>query len=347
VRTNRVRDFNLELWERFIDVPPPGHERAVMALECASKRNPSCLSSKSHSGWSNGAATRSSGIGRYIHSASHVSNLLASSAELTRSRLALGTAWGTGVLIARGAIRIGGPVRRRSFSCFRTRRELMKTVDRQRSLAPIFRRLCGSVFALAVLASTAFADPIVYTGEPQGRGWVLSSRQWLAGEFTVTQPYTLTSVEGWMYATSGGELTVSLYAGFPGDPPVFSQTLLVQAPMTPDWTGATNVQWPIVPGSYWAAFEVVGASTFAGAMQAPSPHPVVREAYRPVNRSGPDYFPSNDLDLGLRVLGDPVAPTPEPATLALFLSGLLGIGARAWGRRRQTIGATFSCVGAV
>jgi PEP-CTERM motif len=210
-----------------------------------------------------------------------------------------------------------------------------------RSIISFARRLFPVLFMLALLAPAARADTIVYTGEGPRccSGLSLFSGQWMAGAFTVEQGYIVTSVEGWIAPVDSGNLTVRLYGDgddIPGAP-LFSVVAPILA--TPlfqaKWTGATSLRWLIDPGTYWAAFEVRDGSTFEGAMPFPSPNPVVNEAIK--LNIGSQYFANDSLDLGFRVLGDPVqAPTPEPATLVLLGTAAIGIGGRAWRRRRAT-----------
>jgi hypothetical protein len=195
------------------------------------------------------------------------------------------------------------------------------------------RRLFALVFVLSLRAPVAHADTIVDTGPGSlvVGALALYSGQWLAGEFTVAQAYTVTSLEGWIFTETPGDLTVTLYGGGSDIPGVtlFSRAIRASPFGEPAWTGATNLQWLIAPGAYWAAFEVRDASTFAGAMPHPSQTPVVNEAY--TDRGSP-YIPDDDIDLGLRILGDPVAPTPEPSTLALLGTSAIALGGRAWRR---------------
>ena len=67
VRSDRVRQFLTELRPVFEGVPVARHEVAVVSVSMwARARKPSCFTSKSQSGWSNGSGRRRSGMGRRV-----------------------------------------------------------------------------------------------------------------------------------------------------------------------------------------------------------------------------------------------------------------------------------------
>jgi hypothetical protein len=82
------------------------------------------------------------------------------------------------------------------------------------------RLLMICVFSCMVLPYAVHADMIIDTGEPPDvdGGAVLDSSQWLAGEFTLTEAYTITDVLGWMNCDTPGDVTVVIY-GDGGDVP--------------------------------------------------------------------------------------------------------------------------------
>ena len=65
-----------------------------------------------------------------------------------------------------------------------------------------------------LLTHAASAALIVDTGEPPEAfmGWTLAGwPAWLAGEFTLSQAYTVTDVVGWMFEVVAGDMTVAIY----------------------------------------------------------------------------------------------------------------------------------------
>ena len=174
-----------------------------------------------------------------------------------------------------------------------------------------------------LLVNAASANLIIDTGEPPdvGSGWTLDSSQWLAGEFTLSQAYTVTDVVGWMFEGTPGNITVAIY-GDGGDVPdagseLYSQTLYVDIPdsMTNAWIGAGGVSWDLGPGTYWAAFEVHEAETHF-AMSHDAPFPLDNYSFTVDNVWVIDVA---GLDFGLRVSGEPV---PVPGSLLLSSIGL-------------------------
>ncbi|PYR88926.1 MAG: hypothetical protein DMF84_26715 [Acidobacteria bacterium] len=209
------------------------------------------------------------------------------------------------------------------------------------SLVPSTRQLFAFLVVLGTLPRVAHSDPIVNTGPGPSLlgGFTLNPTQWLAGAFTVDKAHIVTSVEGWVFASNAGDVTVRLYSDG-GDIPgtsLFADTVRVESPdQSPDWTGATNLNWLINPGTYWAALEVPsGEHAFRGGMTFPSPNPLRDEAA--FSPAVGHYESTDHIDVGWRILGDPVAanPTPEPSTLALLSAAVSGVAGRAWRRRRQ------------
>ena len=202
------------------------------------------------------------------------------------------------------------------------------------SRAPLTRHLSALLVVLGAFAPVAHADTIVFTGHGQGPnfGWSLFEFQWLAGEFTVAEAYTVTSIEGWIVAEYiPGDVTVRLYSDggdIPGTP-LFADTIQIES-TSAAWAGPTNLEWIISPGTYWAAFE---PGSFSGLMPFPSPNPVPNEAVG----SAAGYQAEDSLDFGLRIFGDPAgaAPIPEPSTLVLLGTAAVGVAGRAWRRSKQ------------
>jgi len=203
--------------------------------------------------------------------------------------------------------------------------------------------LVGAAFAAAFMmaAASAAANPIlvVDTGpgpsDPLAPDWQLSSLQWLSGEFTTTSPVTVTSVEGWIHGIKAGDVTFGLAAPgrFGPGATLFSRsTHLGIADST--WQGVDDLNWVLGPGTYWVIFGVPLDSDYFGSMPYPSSHPLVNEAFAEDGARDPGFWTRSDLNLGVRIHGDTsLATTPEPASVLLFATGLIGLfGAR---RRRK------------
>ena len=153
---------------------------------------------------------------------------------------------------------------------------------------------------------------IVNTGPgPAGLpGYSLGGLQWLAVEFDVTEPVTITRVEGWILAYRAGALDVSLYSDggeVPGELLFRSTGFVETGDGTAEWHGASAVNWTIPPGSYWIAFEPrPGEAVFRmeGAAPYPSKRPLQNGAVADLEWDE-TYFESDAVaQIGLRIFGD-------------------------------------------
>lgn len=178
--------------------------------------------------------------------------------------------------------------------------------------------------ALLALGSIASAQTVIVdTGQPPspaaqsislcasscGGG---STYQNLAGQFTLTQSYSISSVQGYFGALgTGGSLAVVIRAdngGLPGAS-VYSQTYTIPNTSAAGWQVFTFTNQPILAANtpYWLSFEpVVGSPILYGMPEgAPNPLPLY-SVYNSLN-SGPF---TEVLGLGMRVSGTPaVGPT--------------------------------------
>jgi hypothetical protein len=195
----------------------------------------------------------------------------------------------------------------------------------------IVRRYSKYLIFVAVFMITipnAYAGLIIDTGPGPSSGGALdlSSGQWWAGKFTLTNSFKITDIDVWLVSTGhSGHLTYAIYrdaGAAPGSTPINSTTLPINVDMSnlnfvPGWFGPSGLNWDLSAGTYWLALEV--PDSYYGALPYTVPSPL--SAYA-VNQGG-TWRSYSDFTFGVRIYGE--TQVPEPATALLFGLGLVGL----------------------
>jgi hypothetical protein len=199
-----------------------------------------------------------------------------------------------------------------------------------------------TIVSMFISTQPVHAMLIVDTGEPgipaPNQGLNTLGLQYLAGRFSASENYTITSVEGFISTepnagTTSGTLEAVLYGSAGSVPDVgnklFSQQFTVtEGPPEFNWFGASGLNWNIAPGTYWLAYEGGGSNTYQGSMPGDVPNPMEIYAYKsPLNsdyNSFGNIFPSNTFGFRIEASDNGTDAIPEPATLILLASGVAG-----------------------
>ena len=221
-----------------------------------------------------------------------------------------------------------------------------------------FIGILGSV----ALPATIAAEPIriVDTGPsgPVATTVVDWNTQWLAAEFSTSTAWRITAVEGWVIPRGverfGGPLRISLLADggdIPSDP-LFTTSTSVPGVGPAGWYGQSGLNWTIQPGSFWLSFEALAhpGSSSSGTsfgMSGTTAVPLANQASAQLlsmcdfrERACWPWTSNDDIDIGVRIFAEPAGPIPEPSSMLLVGSAMLGVAARLRGRaasRRRPI----------
>jgi hypothetical protein len=215
-----------------------------------------------------------------------------------------------------------------------------------------FRRRGATLIRIVtwiVLPALVSAEPVrlVDTGPsgPVATGLVDWNTQWLAGEFSTSNAWRITRVEGWMVPSGverfGGPVRINLLSDsghLPSDP-LFSTITSIPGVGPTGWYGQSGLNWTIRPGTFWLSFEALSHTSsgpaFSGttfAMSGTTARPLANRASAQLlsecnfrERSCWPWALDNSIDLGVRIFAEPAAstsPVPEPSTVLLLLGGL-------------------------
>lgn len=208
--------------------------------------------------------------------------------------------------------------------------------------------IAAAVAATCLLPGIASATFVLDTGIPTGSSvFVLSSTQYLAGEFSVTAGTDIVKLSAYLtqgMGQPGDTFTFDVYAAGNGftarssgrETPAFTATGTFSA----NGWNSSSVNWtPTTSGNYWLALQVASPKNTKG-LDAPSLSsagsgtvPALGFAYAPASGQ---YTTVGAPSIGLEISS--ATPVPLPGALWLLASGLLGVGAMARRAAKRTIG---------
>ncbi|HTE05123.1 MAG TPA: right-handed parallel beta-helix repeat-containing protein, partial [Planctomycetota bacterium] len=181
---------------------------------------------------------------------------------------------------------------------------------------------CALLVALAASGTAAAQTTLLDTG-PGGNTTIgapsffndNSGFQFLGGRFTLAQPATIATAQGWM-STCGGTLQCKIRANNGSNQPgseLFAASLPVTFTFAIGWTTFGGLNWSLPAGTYWLTFEPANGTTGTGSMPIGAANPL--PAYSFFGNGNPAWFGLGANDkLGMRLFGPtPVTPILVPA----------------------------------
>jgi len=197
--------------------------------------------------------------------------------------------------------------------------------------------LAAALAAATVAPGIASASLVLDTGTPTSSAnpMLLDGNDYYAAEFNLTAGQTVTGIQAFIVNAGldqpGDTFTVALYGSDLLTSRSPTQLFSGQATYEQDgWTGLSGLSFTAATtGTYWAAFEV-GPNDSALGLGLPSPTsggtaPALDFAYSSVGSGG--YSDQGAMPFGVQVTVADAAPVPLPPAVALFGTGVLGLGA--------------------
>ena len=200
-------------------------------------------------------------------------------------------------------------------------------------------RFAIAAVLLAVTAGQTQAAFIVDTGIPTGSPkWTYNSFQYFAGEFSLSQSYTLDGIEAYFSSGGAGNVTIALHSDGGNIPGSILNSAVVSVPVNTGlgWHGVSGLSWNVSPGTYWVSF--TPSSSIDGIMPGVAPSALNEYAQGSAGVWQDEGANSFDyLGIGVRISASQGGSTVTPEPTSLALAGFAGIGMAvgAWRRRRQ------------
>ncbi|MCF6245884.1 MAG: PEP-CTERM sorting domain-containing protein [Desulfobacula sp.] len=195
------------------------------------------------------------------------------------------------------------------------------------------RKIFLILAAVFLYCTTLQAATIVDTGPGTTGLRDFGTAQWLSSRFTLDQDYFITDIAGWVVSEdrAGQRFSISIYHNDNGETPgthIYTNGAVISGTDYASWEGyhiSYQNGLELLSGDYWVNFEkrTANVDDYDGFMPYNSANPLVHGAVITAPLTLWSEF--DDLKLGIRITGDLVNPVPEPATLFLFGSGMIGL----------------------